>query len=183
MSNDPSNLRADAQRNYLRLIHAATKAFATRGPAATLENIASRAGVGIGTMYRHFPNRRALLEAVYANKLATLFDGATVLLRSEAPEKSLLSWLQSVIEYSAKDAAFSDLLNLMITDNNAALAETGGKLLKEAQKACKVRDDVTIFEILRLSMGTITDATDEGLNRANKLLLIIMAGVATTAST
>src|SRR5689334_24518261 len=85
-------LRADARRNRDRLLDAAVRAFSQDGPDVTLDAIAKEAGVGIGTLYRHFPTREALVEAAYRNELARLCDAAADLLATMPPEAALRTW-------------------------------------------------------------------------------------------
>src|SRR6266852_1321868 len=91
---EPRQMRADAQRNYTRLLDAATAAFLEHGADdVSLEEIARRAGVGIGTLYRHFPTRQALLEAVYRDQAEALHARALELLSSPSPGEALATWL------------------------------------------------------------------------------------------
>src|SRR5215471_5991570 len=91
---EPRPMRADAQRNYARLLSAAAGAFAEHGADdVSLEEIAKRACVGIGTLYRHFPTRQALLEAVYRDQVETLSARADELLGSDDPVAGLTAWL------------------------------------------------------------------------------------------
>src|SRR5215472_18036755 len=93
-------MRADARRNYQKLLTAAAGAFAEHGTDdVSLEEIAKRAGVGIGTLYRHFPTRQALLEAVYRDQVEALRARADELLATHPPEAALAAWLQDVLEF------------------------------------------------------------------------------------
>src|SRR5579863_8630413 len=95
-------MRADAQRNYARLLDAASAAFLEHGADdVSLEEIARRAGVGIGTLYRHFPTRQALLEAVYRDQVETLSARAEELLESESPEDALAGWMRAMVGFSS----------------------------------------------------------------------------------
>src|SRR5216683_4369090 len=97
---EPRPMRADAQRNYTRLLDAATAAFLEHGADdVSLEEIARRAGVGIGTLYRHFPTRQALLEAVYRDQVEALRARADELLRSVPPGAALVTWLGDLLEF------------------------------------------------------------------------------------
>src|SRR5580765_2241253 len=90
-------MRADARQNYQRLVTAAGVAFSEHGPAVSLEDVAKSAGVGIGTLYRHFPNRQALLEAVYREQVQVLCGRAGELLAAKSPEDALITWLRAVL--------------------------------------------------------------------------------------
>ena len=97
--NRPTRLRADAQRNRDRLLTAARSAFAADGQAARLDQIARAAGVGIGTLYRHFPTREALVEAVYRSELDALTASAHALLAELGPERALRAWMDRFADY------------------------------------------------------------------------------------
>src|SRR5450432_1475305 len=99
MSTTARPLRADAQRNQQRLVSAAMAAFTEHGADdASLEEIARRAGLGIGTLYRHFPTRQALLEAVYQDQIEALRVRADQLLESDSPADALASWLRAMAD-------------------------------------------------------------------------------------
>src|SRR4051812_43676824 len=101
--------RADARRNYEKLLAAARDAFTEDGSAASLEDIARRAGVGIGTLYRHFPTRQALLEAVYLDEVDALCHSATAFSEQE-PWEALAAWLHRLVAYVATKQALADEL-------------------------------------------------------------------------
>ncbi len=151
--------RADAQRNYDKVVSAAHDAFAERGASTSLEEIARRAGVGIGTLYRHFPTRQALLEAVYAREVEELCEKA-VDLDQASPWEALDSWLRRFVAYMVtKQALAHELLDYM--DKEAPLFKTcrasigtaGEPLLKRAQEAGVVRRDIEFPEIIQLVGG------------------------------
>jgi AcrR family transcriptional regulator len=151
--------RADAQRNYAKVLSAAREAFAEGGEATSLEEIARRAGVGIGTLYRHFPNRQALLEAVYVDEVELVCRSAAELEGAE-PWEALNGWFERLIGYLAtKRALASELLDYMDQDAalfkvcRASLFEAGEPLLKRAQEAGAVRPDVTISDVIQLFAG------------------------------
>jgi AcrR family transcriptional regulator len=151
--------RADARRNYEKVLSAARAAFAEGGEATSLEEIARRAGVGIGTLYRHFPNRQALLEAVYVDEVEDACRCAADLDDAE-PWEALNGWFESLIGYLAtKRALAAELLNYMDKDAplfqvcRASLFEAGEPLLKRAQDAGVVRPDVTIGDVIQMMAG------------------------------
>jgi AcrR family transcriptional regulator len=151
--------RADARRNYEKVLAAAREAFAEGGESTALEQIARRAGVGIGTLYRHFPNRQALLEALYVDELEDLCRSAAELDDAD-PWEALSSWFERFIGYIAtKQALANELLNYMDRDaplfksSRAALFEAGEPLLERAQEAGVVRPDVGIAEVIQMVMG------------------------------
>ena len=151
--------RADARRNYDKVLAAAREAFAEGGESTALEEIARRAEVGIGTLYRHFPNRQALLEALYVDEVEEVcrsvaqFDG-------EDPWEALNGWLERFVAYLAtKRALAAEMLNYVDRDaevfkaSRAALFGAGEPLLTRAQEAGVVRPDVGIAELIQMIMG------------------------------
>src|SRR5882757_10491485 len=103
-------LRADAQRNRDRPLAVAAHAFSHDGPDVTLDAIAKDAGVGIGTLYRHFPTREALVDAAYQNELARLCDGVTDLLATLPPEAATRTWMDRFVDYMATKRGMADAL-------------------------------------------------------------------------
>jgi AcrR family transcriptional regulator len=151
--------RADARRNYEKLLTAAREAFAEGGEATSLESIAERAGVGIGTLYRNFPNRQALVEALYVDEVEEVCRTAAEL-ESADPWEALNSWLQRVVSYVAtKQALIAELVNYLDTDAElyqacrTYLYSAGEPLLLRAQEAGVVRPDVAIGEVIQLVVG------------------------------
>jgi len=152
--------RADARRNYDKVLAAAREAFAGGGESTALEEIARRAGVGIGTLYRHFPNRQALLEAVYLEEVEAICRSAAVQLESADPWEALTGWFEGFSGYLAtKQALAAELLNYLDRDaqlfkaSRAALFEAGEPLLQRAQAAGVVRPDVEIADVIQMVIG------------------------------
>jgi AcrR family transcriptional regulator len=151
--------RADALRNYEKLVAAAREAFAQDGPSASLEEIARRANVGIGTLYRHFPSRQALLEAVYVDEVDALCRSAADL-AGLAPWDALVAWLHRFVAYLAtKQALAQELLNYVDRDATVfrtcrgGLYAAGEPLLARAQAARAVRPDTDLEEIIKMVGG------------------------------
>jgi AcrR family transcriptional regulator len=151
--------RADARRNYEKVLTAAREAFAEGGESTSLEEIARRAGVGIGTLYRHFPNRQALLEALYVGEVEEVCRSAAELEGAE-PWEALSAWFERLIAYVAtKRALAHELLNYMELDAplfkvcRQSLFAAGEPMLKRAQEAGAVRPDVDFAEVMQLVMG------------------------------
>jgi len=151
--------RADARRNYDKVIVAAREAFAERGASTSLEEIARRAEVGIGTLYRNFPNRQALLEAVYVGELEDLCQAADRLGDLE-PWDALVSWLHRFVGYMAtKQALAQELLDYFDRDAplfkscRTMMYEAGEPLLERAQAAGAVRRDTDLSEIIQMVGG------------------------------
>jgi AcrR family transcriptional regulator len=151
--------RADARRNYEKVLTAARDAFAEGGESTALEEIARRAGVGIGTLYRHFPSRQALLEALYVNEVEEVCRSAGELDDGD-PWEALNSWFERLMAYLAtKQALSGELLNYLDRDAalfqvcRTSLYDAGGPLLKRAQEAGAVRSDVDFPEVMQMLMG------------------------------
>jgi len=151
--------RADARRNYEKVMAAAREAFAEGGEATSLEEIARRAGVGIGTLYRHFPNRQALVEALYANEVEEVSRSAEELAGLE-PWEALNRWFERLIAYLATKRALAvELTNYLDKDAplfqacRASLFAAGEPLLKRAQDAGVARRDVEFSDVMHMVIG------------------------------
>ncbi len=151
--------RADARRNYDKVIAAAREAFAEGGAATSLEEIARRAEVGIGTLYRNFPNRQALLEAVYVDELDALCRAAGDL-EDREPWDALVGWLHRFVGYMAtKQALAQELLNYvdreapLFRSCRAMMYAAGEPLLERAQRAGAVRPDANLSEVIQMVGG------------------------------
>jgi len=130
----PRPLRADARQNYERLIAAAAAAIGELGPNVSLEEVAKRAGVGIGTLYRHFPNRQALLEAVYREQVERHSARGRELLTTRSPVEALPLWLHSLLTYNLtmrglKEALMAGEIAPQTSDCKAQMHAVGGELL------------------------------------------------------
>jgi AcrR family transcriptional regulator len=183
----PHRLRADARRNRDRLIAAARDAFAEHGAEASLDEIARRAGVGPGTLYRHFPTRLALIEAVYRDGVEALCAEARDLMSSPAPSEAFAAWLRSFLTYAgAKRGLATALMAITGEDRPPVFAachemirEAGDALLARAQEAGAVRPDVQLWDLLKLVSGiamTCEQAPD-GEIMADRLLALVLNGV------
>ena len=151
--------RADARRNYDKVVAAARQAFAEGGAATSLEEIARRAQVGIGTLYRHFPTRQALLEAVYVDEVEDLCRSTTEF-EAMAPWEAFESWLHRFVAYMAtKQALAQELLDYVDRDAplfktcRVALFTSGQPILERAQEAGVVRADTDLGEIIQMVGG------------------------------
>lgn len=174
--------RADALRNYERLIAAAREAFAVGGAATSLEEIARRAEVGIGTLYRHFPTRQALLEAVYLEELERLCVAAAQY--SELPPwEALTSWIHDLVAYLRTKRALADqLLEYLDRDSGffsgcrAALIAAGEPLLKRAQDAGVVRADVSLDDVL-MTVSAIGKLPGAEPSQIERVLAVTLDGL------
>jgi AcrR family transcriptional regulator len=157
-------MRADARRNYERLLKAAAEAFAEHGEGASLDDIAKRAGVGSGTLYRHFPTRQALLEAVYVDAIEALAARADEIARELPPGEALMEWLNELSAGMIQVRGLKTLLGSAVTDGSSAVVTACGvsvkgaaeRLVGAAQREGTLRSDVEPIEILRLAHGVAT---------------------------
>jgi AcrR family transcriptional regulator len=176
-------MRADARRNRERLLAAALAAFTEHGSDDTsLEEIARRAGVGIGTLYRHFPNRQALLEALYVNEVDEVCRSAAEFEGTDAWE-ALSGWFERLIGYLAtKRALANELLNYLDMDAplfhncRASLYAAGEPLLHRAQEAGVVRPDVDFGQVMQMVMG-ITKIPTSDPGQTEHILRIALDGL------
>lgn len=166
-------MRADGRRNREALVTAATKVFAEFGADAPLDDVARRAGVGNATLYRHFPTRRALLAAVYADELAALSDYAELLREQEGPADALHGWLRAV---STQLAHTRDLALSADGDWYAAVQATVSGLLTAAQRTGAVRPEVTAPDLLALVRGVALTA--ESPEQQARLLELLRRAIA-----
>ena len=152
--------RADAVRNRERVLDAAKTVFNAGGPDASLEAVARTAGVGIGTLYRHFPTREALFEAVYRREVQQLGDLSDQLKNDPSPVDALRRWLRSNVELVATKKGMLAALALVAYNSSELYADTfsrltraAGTLLKRAVDAGEVRSDVSPEDLLRALIG------------------------------
>ncbi len=183
----PRPMRADARRNYQALVSAASAAFIEHGADdASLEEIARRAGVGIGTLYRHFPTRQALLEAVYRDQVEAMCARADELLGSAPPGEALAAWLRGLVQFGrTKRSLTSALLATMNKDSellsscSAMMRQSAAALLTRAQDAGLVRPDADPADVLRMvhgiSMVAQHSPADDG--QADRMIGLIMDGL------
>ncbi|MFF1905173.1 TetR/AcrR family transcriptional regulator [Kitasatospora sp. NPDC058218] len=171
--------RADAARNFDALLVAAREAFAEHGAEASLEDIARRAGVGIGTLYRNFPTRRHLFETVYANEVNELSLAAREL-SDESPWEALAGWLRRFVAYTLTKRAIREALEGEESDIFLAcrqsMYDAAAPLLRRAQDAGAVRADMSVDDLLRLVSGVSSVAFPEEGQR-DRVLGIALDGV------
>jgi AcrR family transcriptional regulator len=170
--------RKDAARNYDALLAAAREAFAENGAEASLEDVARRAGVGIGTLYRNFPTRRDLFESVYADEVNTLCRVAVDLAEQE-PWQALTAWLDRFTAYMVTKRAVRDALNdesEIFQACRDSMYGAGGPLLERAQKAGVVRTDMEIGDLLRMVSGITATAFEDETQR-DRVMGIALDGV------
>jgi AcrR family transcriptional regulator len=152
--------RADAVRNRERVLEAAKIVFSAGGSDASLEAVAKRAGVGIGTLYRHFPTREALFEAVYRREVQQLGELAEALKSEPSPVEALRRWLRSNVEFVATKKGMSAALALAVQSSSELtaysferLTKAVGALLDRAVAAGEIRSDISPEDLLRALVG------------------------------
>jgi len=177
--------RADAQRNRERLAEAAKAAFAEAGADVSLEEIARRAGVGIGTFYRHFPNRDSIVEAVYRREVSQLADSATRLAATLSPAEALRQWMRLFVDYIATKKLLASSLAAIVGGTGELYAAswpriTGAmsRLVEAAKAAGEIRADADPGDLLRALAGfTYGAANPDWQASALRLIDILMDGL------
>ncbi|MFD3589037.1 TetR/AcrR family transcriptional regulator [Streptomyces sp. NPDC058683] len=157
-------MRADARRNYERLLKVAAEAFAEHGENASLDDIAKRAGVGSGTLYRHFPTRQALLEAAFVDRLEGLAAMADEFAAELPPGAALTEWLNELCVATIQVRGLKALLGSAVTDGSSAAVTACGttvrgaatRLVDAAKAEGTLRPDIEPIELLRLAHGLAT---------------------------
>jgi AcrR family transcriptional regulator len=182
-------MRADARRNYDRLLTEAATAFAERGADdVSLEEIARRSCVGIGTLYRHFPTRQDLLEAVYRDQVESLSRRSAELLTADSPAAALSEWLKALMAFGiTKRSMNTALLATLGKDSElfslcgAMLRDSTTTLLERAQQAGVARTDVLGTDVLRLVHGLMlaADSAPGDAGQADRMLSMVVAGLLT----
>ncbi len=182
---EPTKLRADARRNRDKLIGVAATAFAEKGVETSLEDIARQAGVGIGTLYRHFPTREHLVEVVYRRELESLAAAARELAEKHPPDVALEEWMRRFVSYIATKRGMSNSLRILMTSNSSLFAEGFGNmrgalegLLKTASEQGYVRTDMDTADVMHAlaSIYSIPESP-EWRERSLRLIGLLMDGL------
>ena len=175
-------LRADARRNRDRLLAVAVRAFSQEGPDVPLDAIAREAGVGIGTLYRHFPTREALVEAAYRTELDKLCDAAPTLLRQLPPDRALRAWMDRFVDYMTTKRGMAEALKAVIASggnpyavSRDRLLEAVGSLLAAGAAAGVLRADVDPADVLAALSGVTLAAAERA--QAGRLLDLLLAAL------
>ena len=178
-------LRKDAARNREKLLAAAVELFAERGTEGSLEEVAKRAGVGIGTLYRHFPTRDALVEAAYRNEVAQLRAAADELLAELPPDEALEAFMRRFVDYGTAKRGMRDALQsiaggsaTLFSDTRGQVTEAVAVLLRAGAEAGTLRADVEPEDVLR-AMGAIWMVSDgdEFPEQAMRILRLVLDGL------
>jgi AcrR family transcriptional regulator len=183
MTKTPPKLRADAQRNRDKLLSAALTLLGEAGPDVPLEAVAREAGVGIGTLYRHFPTREALLEAVYRNEVLQLSEAADALLAEHPPDQALALWMDRFLGYAETKRGMRDALKAIISSSelfaDARRSQLAAieRLLAAGVEAGTLRPDVDAEDVLH-AMGAVWSLSGDGWDeRARRVLALVIDGL------
>ncbi|WP_066947501.1 TetR/AcrR family transcriptional regulator [Streptomyces lushanensis] len=183
----PAQQRADARRNYARILAVAEEEVAARGVNASLEQIARTAGVGSATVRRHFPTRRALLEAVSRNRIEALCVRARDLAGADDSRSALLDWLGDVVAYSASARGLAPVLapegagpgSEQVNSCSALLEAAAAPLLRRAARDGAVATSVTFADLITLIVGIAlaTEHQPDPAGEADRLFRLAVAGL------
>ena len=179
--------RADSERNRLRLLETAKAAFAEKGSGASLDEIARIAGVGAGTLYRHFPTRDALVAAVYRNETEQLVAAADRLAKTHPPVTALRAWLLLFVDYIATKHGMHEVLNSIVggtsdlySASTAQVKQAIAKLIDRAVASGDIRLDLDPVDLLRALAGVANIGLGpDGERAAKRMVDILIAGVRT----
>jgi AcrR family transcriptional regulator len=182
---DEKPKRADARRNRDRLLEVAAQAFAAQGVDASLEDIARRAGVGIGTLYRHFPTREHLVEVLYRREVEALCGAAEDLARQHPPDVALAEWMQRFVSYIAAKRGMAKSLRILLETNSDLFAAASGKipqalrqLTQAAVAAGTVRSDIDSTDIMQALAGIYgAPESPDWQARSRRLVALLMDGL------
>jgi len=176
-------MRADARRNYDRLVASARTAFAELGADAPLDDIAVRAGVGNATLYRHFPTRQALLEAVFRDHIDALCHRAEELMSAPEPGSALREWMGAVIAQGSTERGLAaSLLATLGEDGSSCRAAVFGAargLLERAQETGEVQAGVSVEQLFKLvnAIALVTETEPDASGQAAALLDLVFQGL------
>jgi AcrR family transcriptional regulator len=177
--------RADGERNRAHVLATARTVFTEKGSGASLEEIARAAGVGIGTLYRHFPTRDALVEAVYRNEIERLAEAAARFAETHSPVEALRAWMRLFIDHMATKQVMAEALNSIMGGTSALYATSGdqvkaalSRLIDSAVAAGDIRLDLDPLDLLRAIAGVASASPNPDWEEgAKRLVDILIAGV------
>ena len=178
------HLRADAQRNRERLLVVAREVFTEKGVEAPLEEIARRAGVGIGTLYRHFPTRLDLVGTIYLDEVNALIRSASDLAGNGEPLEALRSWLERFVDYVATKRGLAGALEELresgaFAQNQPRINAALGSLLEAGQKAGEIRPDVQPADVVRALGGIcmLSERTVPERQQTRRIIELLVDGL------
>jgi len=176
--------RSDAQRNRERILEVAKVAFTKQGADASLDEIAKQAGVGAGTLYRHFPTRDALIEGVYRNEVEKLAAAAERFAETISPIEALRAWMLLFVDYVAAKHIIAPALNSLVggpsrlyEGSRSLIQEAMEELVKRAKKSGNLRKDLDPSDLLRVLIGVShVGSGSDWQQSARRLVDILIAG-------
>ncbi|WP_236794917.1 TetR/AcrR family transcriptional regulator [Amycolatopsis sp. GM8] len=176
-------MRADARRNYERIVNVAREAFTEHGPEAPLDDIARRACVGPGTLYRHFPNREALIEAVYRADVEKLTERAAELAESHSPGDALAEWVREHVGFVVQNHGLAATLKAAMDRDSQTFAlcktmlyDAAENMVVAAQDVGAIRDDIKPRDLLLMAHG-IGSASQNSPDAAPRLVEVMLDGL------
>ena len=172
-------MRADARRNFERLVEVAAEVVSEQGADASLEEIARRAGVGSATLHRHFGGRAAMLEAVFQSSIDTVCEQSGELLDAADPGEALRTWLYAVVAHATKNRGLGSALAMSAergSEVHARITRAGQQLLDRAQRHRAADPETTIGDLLGL-VNAISATTEGDTARARRLVTLAIRGV------
>ncbi|MBB4908154.1 TetR/AcrR family transcriptional regulator [Actinophytocola algeriensis] len=177
-------MRADARRNYERIVATARDVFFEHGIEAPLDDVVKRAGVGAGTLYRHFPNREVLIEAVYRTEIEEIAEQAYALARDQSAEDAIREWFRELIRFHIDRSGLAAALKAAIDEGSETfqyckqkLRDAAWALLEPAQAVGAVRSDLEAVDLMRLSHGIGTAAKYADEASRDRMLSVLMEGL------
>ena len=177
--------RADAQRNRASLLAAASRLFVERGPTVPYVEIAKEAGVGVGTIYRHFPSREALIEAAYRSELDAVCDAAPTLLDSLPPERALRTWMDRFIEYMTTKIGMSEAIRAVVSAGGDPFARSRERLdavleilVEATTEAGCTRPEINVDDVLMTLSGIAMAASEpDQKEQAGRMVDLLYEGL------
>jgi AcrR family transcriptional regulator len=174
-------LRADAQRNRAKVLEAAEEVFASEGLAVPIDEVARRAGVGVGTLYRHFPTKQALFEAIVVARLEALIERGEELCTAEDPGAALFTFISELVDLAVQKKDLSDELaragvqsEQLVAGVKERLEHCFEVLLQRAQDSGVVRHDINRTDMTALVMGTCMAANQHGCSESTQRLVGVL---------
>jgi len=177
-------MRADARRNYERIVATAREVFFADGIEAPLDDVVKRAGVGAGTLYRHFPTREVLIEAVYRQEIEEIADLAYEIAKVSSAEDAIREWFGELIRFHIERSGLAAALKAAIDEESetfqyckSRLRDAAGALLEPAQAVGAVRTDLEAVDLMRLSHGIGASAKYADEAGRKRMLQVVLDGL------
>jgi len=177
-------MRADARRNYERIVATAREVFFEHGVEAPLDDIVKRAGIGAGTLYRHFPTREVLIEAVYRQEIEEIANRAYELAKELSPQDAIREWFRDLIQFHVERHGLASALKAAIDEDSETfqhckkqLRDAAWALLEPAQAVGAVRTDLDAVDLMRLSHGIGAGARSADEGSRERMLQVVMDGL------